>query len=82
MHIVNTYIFGQRLLPVPIYNIHLYITCSSLINVYHIMLYRVRFVMNGIQITTFVVIDTECIGSCNFNHHTNSTTTDPKTCTT
>ena len=44
---------------------------------YHINLYRVHLVMNGVWTTTVVVIGTECIGSCNSNCHMNTTTTAP-----
>jgi cytochrome b561 len=40
---------------------------------YHIMLYLVHLAMN----TTFVVIGTDCIGSCKYNYHTITTTTAP-----
>jgi hypothetical protein len=42
---------------------------------YHIMLYTslwLRF-----QLTTSVMIDTDCIGSCKSNYHTNTATTAP-----
>jgi len=31
---------------------------------YHIMLYRVHLSMMGFKLTTLVVIDTDCTGSC------------------
>ena len=39
---------------------------------YHIMLYRV-----GFEVTTLVVIGTDCIGSCKSNYHTIMTTMTP-----
>ena len=41
-------------------------------NLYHIMLYRA-----GFELTTLVVIGTDCISSCKFNYHTITTTTAP-----
>ena len=38
------------------------------------MLYRVHLTRAGFQLTTLVVIDTDCIGSCKSNYH--KTTTD------
>jgi hypothetical protein len=37
---------------------------------YHIMLYRVHLALSVIEITTLVVIGTDCIGSCKSNCHT------------
>ena len=42
---------------------------------YHILMYREHFVGAGFELTTFVVIHTDCIGSCNY--HTITTTTAP-----
>jgi hypothetical protein len=44
---------------------------------YHIMLYRVHLVWAGFEITTLVVIYTDCIGSCKSNYHTITTTNVP-----
>jgi hypothetical protein len=44
---------------------------------YHIMLYRVHFDMSGFELTTLVVIGTNCIGSCKSNYQTITTTTVP-----
>ena len=43
---------------------------------YHIMLYREPLSMTGLELTTLVVICTDCTGSCKSNYHT--TTTTPK----
>jgi hypothetical protein len=45
---------------------------------YHIILYRVHLASAGFELTTFVVIGTDCIGSCKSNYHTITTTTVPK----
>jgi hypothetical protein len=37
---------------------------------YHIMLYRVYLTLVGFELTTLVVIGTDCIGSCKSNYHT------------
>jgi hypothetical protein len=36
----------------------------------HILLYRVHLDMNRFELTTLVVIGTDCIGSCKSNYHT------------
>ena len=36
---------------------------------YHIKLYRVHLAMSVIQLTTLVVMGTDCIGSCKSNYH-------------
>jgi hypothetical protein len=41
------------------------------------MLYRVQLAMSSIQLTTLVVIDTDCIGSRKSNYHSITTTTAP-----
>jgi hypothetical protein len=45
----------------------------------HIMLYRIHLACAGIELTTPVVIDTDCIGSCQSNYHTITTTPAPPT---
>jgi hypothetical protein len=42
---------------------------------YHIMLYWVHLVWAEFELTTLVVIGTDCIGSCRSNYHTIMTTT-------
>ena len=42
---------------------------------YHIMLYWVHLAWAGFEITSSVVIGTDCIGSCKSNYHTIKTTT-------
>jgi hypothetical protein len=44
----------------------------------HIMLYRVHLVWAGFELTTLVVIGTDCIGSYKSNYHTITTTMVPK----
>ena len=44
---------------------------------YHIMLYRVHLTWEGFELTTLVVIGTDCIGSCKSNYHTIMTTVAP-----
>jgi hypothetical protein len=41
---------------------------------YHIMLYWVHLPITGFEITTLVVIGTDCTGSCKSNYHTIMTT--------
>ena len=41
---------------------------------YHIMLYRVRLAWTGFELTTLLVIGTDCIGSCKSNHNMITTT--------
>jgi hypothetical protein len=45
--------------------------------VYHIMLYRVNLVGAVFELTTLVVIGTDCIGSYKSNYHTITTRTVP-----
>jgi hypothetical protein len=40
---------------------------------YHIMLYRVHLAWLGFELTTLVVIGTDCTDSCKFNYHTTTT---------
>ena len=42
---------------------------------YHIMLYRIRLAWAGFELTTLVVIGSDCTGSCKFNSHMITTTT-------
>ena len=44
---------------------------------YHIMLYRIHLAMMGFELTTLVVIGTDCTGSCKSNYNTIMTTTAP-----
>jgi len=44
---------------------------------YHIMLYRVHLAWAGFELTTLVMIGTDCIGSCKFNYHAITTKTSP-----
>ena len=44
-------------------------------NLYHIMLYPVHLARAGFELTTLVVIATDCIGSYKSNYHTIKTTT-------
>jgi len=45
---------------------------------YHIMLYRAHLTCVGFELTTLVVIGTDCIGNCISNYHTITTTTAPQ----
>ena len=44
---------------------------------YHIMLYQVHTAWSGLELTTLVVIGTDCIVSCKSNYHRIMTTTAP-----
>ena len=44
---------------------------------YHIMLYRVHVTWAGFELTTLVVIGTDCTNSFKSNYHTVTTTTTP-----
>ena len=43
---------------------------------YHIMWHRVRFAWAGFELTTLVVISTDCVGSCKSNYHMTTTAPD------
>jgi hypothetical protein len=45
---------------------------------YHIMLYRVHLAWVEFELTTLVVIGTDCIGSYKFNYHAITTMTAPR----
>jgi hypothetical protein len=47
---------------------------------YHIMLYRVHLAMNRFELTTLVVIGTDCTDSCKPNYHMITTMTTPIYC--
>ena len=44
---------------------------------FHIMWHQVHLAWAGFELTTLVVIDTDCIGSCKSNYHTITITTAP-----
>ena len=44
---------------------------------YHTILYGVHLAWVGFELTTLVVIGTDCIGSCKSNYHMITTTTTP-----
>jgi hypothetical protein len=50
---------------------------KSLTNFFTKMLYRVHINWTGFELTTSVVIDTDCIGSCKSNFHAITSTTAP-----
>jgi hypothetical protein len=45
---------------------------------YHIMLCRVHLAWAGFELTTLVVIGTDCIGSCKSNYQMTTTTMTPR----
>jgi hypothetical protein len=47
---------------------------------YHIILYRVHLAWVVFELTTLVVIGTDCIGSCISNYHMITTMTAPRLC--
>jgi len=44
---------------------------------YQILLYRVHLACAGFELTTLVVVGTDCIDSCKFNYHAITTTMAP-----
>ena len=44
---------------------------------YHIMLYQVHLAWAGLELTTLVMIGTDCIGSCKPNYHAIMTNNGP-----
>ena len=48
------------------------------IKLYHIMLYQEHLTWAGFELTTLVVVDTDCIGSCKSNNHTITSTWAPR----
>ena len=52
-------------------------TCHKSLTNYHMMLYWVYLVWAGFELTTFVVIGIDCIGSYKSNYHAIRTTTTP-----
>jgi hypothetical protein len=46
-------------------------------NIYHIMLYRIHIVLVGFELTSLVVLGTDCTGNCKSNYHTITPTTTP-----
>ena len=45
------------------------------VKLYHIMLYRVHLTWVGFELTTLMVIGTDCIGGCNYHMITTMTAT-------
>ena len=52
-------------------------TCPKSLTNYHIMLYQVQIAITGLELTTLVLIGSDCIGSCKSNYHMITTTTAP-----
>jgi hypothetical protein len=48
---------------------------EKITNLYHIMVHQVHLTWVGFELTTFVIICTDGIGSCKSNYHTITTTT-------
>ena len=55
------------------------LTCRKLMKNYHIILYRVHIVWTGFELTTLVLIGSDCIVSYKSNYHTITTTSAPIT---
>ena len=52
-----------------------HLPAASQTNFYHILLYRVHLAWAGFELTTLVMIGTDCIGSYKSNYHTITKTT-------
>ena len=46
-------------------------------NIYHIMLYRIHIALAGFELTSLVVLGTDCTGNYKSNYHIITTTTTP-----